>query len=149
MTITLAAKTTGCFGIAWEDLVEYVFDRRDELLPHIHQLDEEMNFFSGRYCVNLTEWRKVEDNEDKYRTYMTITGSFDVNDPLHLTLTAQEGYEQEDGDIFDTDGFLCVKVDRDSLTQAVQDILNGTILLHNRGFEITPEMCPYAVLYDD
>ncbi len=148
MAINLAAKTTGSFGIPFEDLVEYVFDRRDEMLSYIKQLHKETDFFSGRYCVNLTEWRKVENDHDM-STYMTITGSFDVNDPLHLTLTAQEGYEQEDGDIFDTDGFLCIKVDRDSLTQAVQDILKGTILLHNRGIEITQEMCPYAVLYDN
>jgi hypothetical protein len=52
----------------------------------------------------------------------------------------------DDGDIMDTDGFLTIKGDRDSLKQAVAAILNGTIPLHNRDDVITEETCPYALL---
>jgi hypothetical protein len=65
---------------------------------------------------------------------------------MYLRLTAQECYTQEDGDIYDTDGFLDIKCDRESLTKAIHDILNGTIPLHNRDNGITQESCPYAVI---
>lgn len=146
MVYKLSLKTSGTFDIPLEDLVECVFDHRQELiLPHINKMHESIKFFNGQYSVHLTPWKKKDDNNDN-NEYMSISCSFDINDPLYLRLTAQEGYMDDHGDIMDTDGFLEIKGDRESLTQAVAAILNGTIPLHNRDFVITEETCPYALL---
>lgn len=144
MVYKVSLKTTCALDIPLEELVECVFDHRQELiLPHINKMHETMKFFNGRYSVKLTRWKKKDGDDSEY---MCISCSFDVKDPLYLRLKAQEGYMSDDGDIIDTDGFLTIKGDRDSLTQAVAAILNGTIPLHNRDAVITAETCPYALL---
>jgi hypothetical protein len=141
--LNLCLKTNNSFEIPFEELVDCIFDRRDELLPHIEKLHERCNFFNGCYRVNLTDFKTLRNDDN---TCICITGSFDINDPLYLRLTAQESYTQEDGDIYDTDGFLDIKCDRESLTKAINDILNGTIPLHNRDNVITQESCTYALI---
>jgi len=104
---------------------------------------ETIKFFNGRYIVKLTSWKKKDNDESEY---MCISCSFDINNPLYFRLKAQEGYMSDDGNIMDTDGFLTIKGDRDSLKQAVATILNGTIPLHNIDDVITEDTCPYALL---
>jgi hypothetical protein len=143
MAFTVSLKTTSTFNILFEELVEIVFDRRDELLPHITHIHEELKFSTGRYIVDLTNWHKTDKEKDDY---ICVSCTFDVNDPQYLRLKARQGYMYDDGVMMDTDGFLTIKGDRESLTQAVAAILNGTIPLHNRNITITPETCPYALL---
>lgn len=147
MSNNLSLMTNASFGIPLDQLVEYVFDRKDELMPHIQDLHQSINFFNGHYCVNLTDWKELSNEE---HTYVCIVGSFDVNNVSYLTLSVREGYKDNHTDqIVDTDGFLDIKVDRDSLAQAIDAINDGTIPLYNRGLNITKENCPFAMIYDD
>jgi hypothetical protein len=147
MSINLSLNTNASFDIPLEQLVEYVFDKKDELLPHIKDLHQSINFFNGHYSVNLTDWKELSNEEN---TYLCISGGFDVNDDSYLTLRVHEGYNDGlNGSIVDTDGFLDIKVDRDSLAQAIDAINDGTIPLHNKGLNITESNCPFALFYDD
>lgn len=147
MSINLSLKTNASFGIPLDQLVESVFDRKDELMAHIKDLHESINFFNGHYSVNLTDWKELSNEE---KTYVCISGGFDVNDDSYLTLRVHEGYNDRFNDhMVDTDAFLDIKVDRDSLAQAIDAINDRTIPLYNKGLNITESNCPFAVFYDD
>ena len=94
----------------------------------------------------LTDWHVVPDTKD---TYLCISCCFDVNDASNMKLEIQEGANDEEGNIYDTDAFLDIKCDKDSITQAVNAIISGNVPLHNKGHTVTNDTCPFAFFYED
>lgn len=146
-TRTLSCTTTASFDIPLDEVVEAVFEQRQELLQSIEELHQSIKFFNGHYSIGLTDWHNVPGEE---RTYISLVGMFDVHDESYLLLRVVEGYKTNDeGNFFEGDAFLDIKVDRESLTQAIAAMKTGTIPLYNKGVEITESTCPYALIYDE
>ena len=143
MSINLSCPV-GAFDIPIEDLVDTLFNRRNELWTCVVDIHRTTNYFSGLYTLQLTDWHKVGND-----MFLCMQGSFNVNDETYLTLRVIEGYKNEDDTISDTDAFLDIKTDVDSVTKALNDMVSGTIPLFNTDNVITEESCPYAVIYDD
>lgn len=144
MSINLSCPVGASFDIPTEELVDTLFNRRNELWTNVVDLHKIHNFFNGRYTLQLTDWHKVGND-----MYLCMEGSFNVNDETHLTLRVIEGYKNEDDTMSDTDAFLDIKTDVDSVTKALNAMVTGTIPLFNRDDNITEETCPYAVVFDE
>jgi hypothetical protein len=143
---TLSCCTTTSFDIPLDEVTEIVFERRQELLVAIEELHKSIKFFNGCYCIGLTDWHNVQGED---RVYTSLVGTFDVHDDSYLKLRIVEGYKTNEGGFFEGDAFLDIKVDKESLTLAIEAMKNGTIPLYNKGIEITESNCPYALIYDD
>lgn len=144
--LNLSCMTTVSFDIPLDEVTECVFDQRHELLQCIQDLHSSVKFFNGHYSVYLTDWHGVPSDD---RIYLSLVGMFDVHNDDYLVLRVTEGYKSNEGSFFEGDAFLDIKVDKESLTQAVHAMKNGTIPLYNKGIEITKSSCPYALIYDE
>lgn len=144
--IKLSCGTNGSFDIPFDEVVEYLFEKKQELMVSIEELHKSIKFFNGSYCVGLTKWHDIPGEE---RLRVSMTASFDVNDESYLVLRVVEGYKTNEGETIEGDAFLDIKVDKDSVQQAITAMLDGTIPLYNKGIEITEASCPYALIYDE
>lgn len=152
--INLSCRTNACFNIPLDELVETVFDMREELLVCVRDMHENIKFFNGCYSIYLTDWWQahVGEQKDALPTFVCVVGSFCVNDPNHLYLSIVEGYKYEgykyhgEPGFCDTDKFLEIKPNRESLLHALDAIKNGTLPLHNTNVEITETLYPYALI---
>lgn len=140
---TLSCTTNASFDIPLDEVTEIVFERRHELLASIEELHKSVKFFNGCYCIGLTDWHNVLGED---RIYISLVGMFDVHDESYLVLRVVEGYKSDEGSFFEGDAFLDIKVDKESLTLAIEAMKNGTIPLYNKGIEITESNCPYALI---
>lgn len=125
------------------DDVEWIVTNKEEfMIPYVAMKDE---YPLKSLSIQLCDWYEYKDG-----TYISISMMIDLDNIDDFSLRVNEGaYCNTNERIIDTDGFLDIKTDIESIQQAISDIKNKQIPLRNRVRTISIEEYPYVVEYDD
>lgn len=125
------------------DDVEWIVSNKEEfIIPYVAMKDE---YPLKSLSIQLCDWYQFKED-----TYISISMMVDLDNIDDFSLRVNEGaYCNTNERIIDTDGFVDIKTDIDSIKQAINDIKNKHIPLHNRVQTISVEEYPYVVTYED
>ena len=116
-----------------ENLHEFLAPVKKDKLP--------LNTMAIRIC----KWQEVPNSD----TYLSITLLVDLNNIDDFKLRVNEGYNSSLNGLMEGDAFVDIKTDDASVNQALVNIKNGTIPLHNRVDKIDYTLHPYIREDDD
>lgn len=125
------------------DDVEWIVSNKEEfIIPYVAMKEE---YPLKTLSIQLCDWHEYKDD-----TYISISMMIDLDNIDDFSLRVNEGiYCNTNERIIDTDGFLDIKTDTESIQQAINDIKNKVIPLHNRVISISAVDYPYVIEYDD
>lgn len=125
------------------DDVEWIVSNKEEfIIPYVAMKEE---YPLKTLSIQLCDWLEYKDD-----TYISMSMMIDLDNIDDFSLRVNEGvYCNTNERIIDTDGFLDIKTDTESIQQAINDIKNKLIPLHNRGKTINITEYPYIANYDD
>jgi hypothetical protein len=123
------------------DDVAVILENIDEFIKYQYQKD---NFPMSTVSFHLCKWHEYIDN-----TYLTFKLLIDLDDITDFHVRVSEGaYCDTNERIIETDAFIDIKVNTDSIQQAICDIHLQRIPLHNRDKVIDYVAFPYVVKND-
>jgi vacuolar-type H+-ATPase subunit I/STV1 len=115
------------------------------------ETNEEINVETNEEKIEKNEKddKKEETNanqENKYYDYhVAFSIGLDKNNVDQYYVRVNEGFFYDvDGLMHETDGFLDIKTDPESLSRAIDDIKAGVLPLHNRGYVVDATKFPYV-----
>jgi hypothetical protein len=125
------------------DDVPIILDNIEEfIIPFVTNID---TYPIPNIDIQLCKWDTYIDD-----TYLSINLLIDLNNIQDYTVRVNEGfYCDTNKRIIDTDGFLDIKTDTLSISQAINDIHHKNIPLINRVKSIDYNLFPYAVCHND
>ena len=125
------------------DDVEWIVNNKEEfIIPYIAIKDE---YPLPTLSIQLCNWYEYIND-----TYISISMLINLDNIDEFSLRVNEGaYCDTNKRIIDTDGFVDIKTDIQSIQQAINDIKNKRIPLYNRVESIDLEEYPYVAEYDD
>lgn len=122
-----------------DDIFDVIENLSEFLAPAVAEIDSlPLSTMSMRIC----KWQTVPDKD----TYLSLNLLVDLKNIPDFKLRVHDGYFSScNNAIIDGDGFVDIKTDTESIRQALADIKNGTIPLHNRVDKIDYEKYPYTI----
>ena len=112
----------------------------DNIQDFISRISASNAFECNGVSINLTSWYKYIDN-----TYLTFILLVDLDNVTNYSIRIHEGvYCSSNKKIIDTDGFINIKADSASVTNAIKDIYAKRIPIINRDLEIDFDAFPYV-----
>lgn len=127
-----------CENFTMDDVPVILQNLEEYLIPYIANKDE---YPIPRIDIQLCQWIKYK--EDTYLTINLLVNLEDIND---YQIRISEGFYCDTNKcIIDTDGFLDIKSDEQSISHAIIDIYNKMLPLRNRDKNISIELYPYAL----
>ncbi len=125
------------------DDIEWIINHKDEfIIPFVARKEE---FPLSSISIQLCDWQDYKDD-----TYISMDMMIDLDNIDDFSLRVHEGFYCNTNErIIETDGFLDIKTDTDSIRQAINDIKNKQIPLWNRVKNISVENYPYIVEHED
>jgi hypothetical protein len=137
----MARIDNDCSSFTIDDVPVILDNLAEFIAPFVGAKDEfPMPRISMKLC-NLHEYTK--------NTFMCMTLLINLDDIADYSLRVTEGaYCATNKCIIDTDGFIVIKTDSDSVHSAIRDIHAHTIPLHNIYQSIDFDAFPYVVRED-
>lgn len=125
------------------DDVDWIVSNKDEfIIPFVANKED---YPLSRISIQLCDWEEYKD--DGYVSVSMMINLDDIND---FSLRVNDGYYCNTNErIIDGDGFLDIKTDSWSIRQAISDIKDKQLPLHNRVDNINAEDYPYMVEEED
>lgn len=123
--------------------IEWIVSNKEEFIVPYMAMKEEYPL--PRISIQLCKWYEYKDY-----TYISVYMLVNLNDINEFSLRVNEGvYCDTNERIVETDGFVDIKTDIESIQKAITDIKNKRIPLINRVKSIDYQEYPYIVEYDD
>lgn len=121
------------------DDIEWIVSHREEfIIPFVARKEE---YPLPSISIQLCDWQEYKDD-----TYISMDMMIDLNNIDDFLLRVNEGcYCDTNERIIETDGFLDIKTDIESIRLAINDIKNKQIPLWNRVKNINVQDYPYIV----
>jgi len=130
-----------CKQFSLDDVAWIVENREEFIIPFVANKDD---YPLPSISIQLCDWYGYVDD-----TYISIDMMINLDDIDDFSLRVYEGaYCNTNERIIETDGFLDIKTDIDSIKKAINDIKNKQIPLRNRVRTISVEEYPYVVEYN-
>lgn len=125
------------------DDVEWIVSNKEEfIVPYIAMKDE---YPMKSLSIQLCDWYEYKDD-----TYISISMIIDLDNIDSFSLRVNEGaYCNTNKRIIETDGFVDIKTNIESIQQAIHDVKHKQIPLYNRVESIDVKEYPYVAEYDD
>lgn len=121
------------------DDVEWIVSNKEEFIVPYLAMKDEYPFPS--LSIQLYDWEVYKDD-----TYISISMLINLDNIDEFSLRVNEGYYSNTNErIIDGDGFLDIKTDNWSIRQAISDIKEKQLPLHNRVQNINADDYPYMV----
>jgi hypothetical protein len=121
------------------DDVDWIVSHKDEfIIPFVAKREE---YQWPTISIQLCDWEVYKDD-----TYISISMLINLDNIDEFSLRVNEGYYCNTNErIIDGDGFLDIKTDNWSIRQAISDIKEKQLPLHNRVQNIKAEDYPYMM----